>query len=153
MRHLAKGPWVSGALAQMIQSNGEAARIARRFTVHACTDITGFGLAGHCLEMSGSEVGLELHINEVPVMEGATECLHSLGVTSSLHAANKQASGLPGLNPAAEILFDPQTSGGLLLIVPAGEADELVSALSHAGYSQAAIVGAATDVPGVHVVT
>ena len=152
MRHLAKGPWVSAALLQMARSNSDAAKIARDFTIHACTDITGFGLAGHCLEMTNPNIGIELQLSNVPVMNGAAECLHTLGITSSLHEANKRSSGLSGTNSDAEILFDPQTSGGLLFSVPAEESEKLVLRLVSGGYSQAAIVGQVTNSTGIQVV-
>lgn len=152
MRHLAKGPWVSGALEQMTRSNGEAVKMAKNFTIHACTDITGFGLAGHCLEMTRPGVGIELQLGHLPLMKGAAECLHTLGVTSSLHEANKRASGLAGLNSDAEILFDPQTSGGLLFSVPADESEKLIATLIGGGYAEASIVGRVTDSYGIQVV-
>jgi selenide, water dikinase len=152
MRHLAKGPWVSEALLQMTRSNSDAVIIAKKFTVGACTDITGFGLAGHCLEMTGPGLGIEIQLSNLPIMSGATECLHALGITSSLHEANRRSSGLSGLAADAEILFDPQTSGGLLFSVPAEESGKLVSALKRGGYEQASIVGRVTKVSGIQVV-
>jgi len=153
MRHLAKGTWVSEALLQMTRSNSNAVKIAKNFTVGGCTDITGFGLAGHCLEMTRPGLGIELQLSKVPVMNGAAECLHALGITSSLHEANKRSSGLSGLVRDAEILFDPQTSGGLLFSVPAEESEMLVSRLNLGGYEQAAIIGQVTNAPGIQVVT
>ena len=153
MRHLAKGPWVSEALLQMKRSNSDAVNIAKNFTIQACTDITGFGLAGHCLEMTRPGLGIELQLSNVPVMNGAAECLHALGITSSLHEANKRSSGLSGLTSAAEILFDPQTSGGLLFSVPAEESEKLVSTLKSGGYEQASIVGQVTSSSGIQVAT
>ena len=152
MRHLAKGPWVSEALLQMTRSNGDAVLVAKNFTVGACTDITGFGLAGHCLEMTRPGLGIEIQLSHVPLMNGAAECLHALGITSSLHEANKRSSGLSGLARDAEILFDPQTSGGLLFSVPAEESEKLVSALKRGGYEQASIVGRVTNASGIQVV-
>lgn len=151
MRHLAKGSWVSEALLQMARSNSDAVAIARDFTVHACTDITGFGLAGHCLEMTRPGLGIALQLGNVPVMHGADECLHVLGITSSLHEANKRSSGLSGLISDAEILFDPQTSGGLLFSVPEEESEKLVLRLVNKGYLQASIVGRVTNLTGVQV--
>jgi selenide,water dikinase len=153
MRHLAKGPWVSEALLQMTRSNSDAVNIAKNFTIRACTDITGFGLAGHCLEMTRPGLAIELQLSNVPVMNGAAECLHALGITSSLHEANKRSSGLSGLTSDAEILFDPQTSGGLLFSVPAEESEKLVSTLKSGGYEQASIVGRVTNSSGIQVVT
>lgn len=153
MRHLAKGPWVSEALLQMTRSNNDAVNIAKNFTIRACTDITGFGLAGHCLEMTRPGLAIELQLSNVPVMNGAAECLHALGITSSLHEANKRSSGLSGLTSDAEILFDPQTSGGLLFSVPAEESEKLVSTLKSGGYEQASIVGRVTNSSGIQVVT
>ena len=103
--------------------------------------------------MTRPGLGIELQLSNVPVMNGATECLHALGITSSLHEANKRSSGLSGLTSAAEILFDPQTSGGLLFSVPAEESETLVSTLKSGGYKQASIVGQVITSSGIQVAT
>ena len=152
MRFLAKGEWVSEALMHMTKSNRDAVSFAKNFDVHACTDITGFGLAGHCFEMIKPGVGVELKLSMMPVMNGAKESLNSLGISSSLHDANKRSSRLFGLNQNAEILFDPQTSGGLLFCVSEKDASVFAPGLIEAGYANSSIVGRVTDSGGIQVI-
>ena len=130
----------------MLQSNAEASVIVRQFGASACTDITGFGLLGHLLEMlRAASLGAELTLNSLPLLPGAAHCLR-LGVLSSLHDANEsnscwlttsnrhRVSEIP-----ARILYDPQTAGGLLTGIDSHRADQCLSALRRAGYSAACI--------------
>jgi selenide,water dikinase len=146
MRHGARGRWIDDALASMQQSNGSAAAIIRQHRATACTDITGFGLLGHLLEMlHASGVAASLSIDSIPLLDGAMECLQQ-GYFSSLHADNSQqqraiarvAKGAHGTR--MEILYDPQTAGGLLAGIPPGQESLCVQALCAAGY-HAAIIG------------
>lgn len=139
MQYRARGEWIASAIDSMLISNREACNIARDFDVSACTDITGFGLAGHLLEMVSPEVGLEIDLTTLPLLPGADECLNQLQIRSTLHEANRRAAALA--LDHAEILFDPQTAGGLLLVVPAEEGGVLVEKLRAAGYPLAAIIG------------
>ncbi len=147
MRHRARARWVEAALAQMTQPAALAAQILIAQGAAACTDVTGFGLAGHLLEMAeASGVDIVLDLAAVPVLAGA-EALMREGSASSLHGTNLAAAARVAA-PAAirtqarfALLFDPQTAGGLLAgIAPEREA-ACLSALHEAGYAQAAIVG------------
>ena len=111
------------------------------------TDVTGFGILGHLGEMlRASSMSAELRLNEIPTLRGALECFGA-GIESSGAPKNRQAAQSFGLNTASEhppgeqILFDPQTCGGLLAGVPAASANQCVAALRHAGYEASAIVG------------
>ena len=124
-----------GALAGMTQSSRAAADILRRHGAAACTDITGFGLLGHLLEMlRASGTGARLSIDAVPVLEGARECL-GRGYRSSLHESNRAnlaalvqpLSAAPA--QALEVLLDPQTAGGLLAGIPLARAQSCVAEL------------------------
>jgi len=147
MRHKARGPWIQGALEGMLQSNREGARCLHRFQATACTDVTGFGLLGHLVEMlrpAGVEVELEL--DAIPALPGALETL-AAGIASSLQPQNvRLRRAIHDLetvarDPRYPLLFDPQTAGGLLASVPASEAQACVEALHGAGYTEVAIIG------------
>ncbi len=147
MRGLAKGLWVKSAIAMMLQSNYKASQLIHQYEVRACTDVTGFGLAGHLLEMlQASEVKAKLDLTSLPILEGVLESM-ALGVFSTLHAQNKQieAKMRSYISPKGEanedILFDPQTAGGLLFAVPADTADSCLAALYEQGYVDARVIG------------
>ena len=144
MRAEAPAETVEAALASMLRSSEAAARIFVEHRATSCTDITGFGLLGHLVEMlRAGEVDAELELASVPRLPG-TGALVKRGIRSSLHAANAAfgiaLDGLDPGDPQAALLFDPQTSGGLLASVPDDRADECVSALGSAG-CRAAVVG------------
>lgn len=123
-----KGPWWDAALAQMQETNGAAALALRGCSVHAATDVTGFGLAGHAAEMArGSGTTLRLRALAVPLLEGAIDLQRRGFKTRSLEANRAHAQpwriepGVP--DDIVGLLIDPQTSGGLLLAVdPASDA-------------------------------
>ena len=148
----AVGRWVDAALTSMVQSSAQAAQVLREHGATACTDVTGFGLAGHLLEMTrASGVDAELQLEALPVLDGALACLRA-GHLSSLHAGNRAplaplVAALDGPRDRIELLFDPQTAGGLLAGVPAEQASDCVAALRAAGYQQAALIGQVVD-PG-----
>ena len=151
MRGRAKARWVMAAIAHMIQSNGKAAEIFRRYGVHAATDVTGFGLIGHLIEMvRASNVDATLDIDRVPLLDGARETV-ALGIFSSLQPQNVRLRrairdlAAAGQNPLYPLLFDPQTSGGLLAAVPLAEAERCVAALRAAGYAGADLIGFVTE--------
>lgn len=127
--------------------NRTAAETAHAFDIHAATDVTGFGMAGHTFEIArGSDVRITLDMESLPIMDQALE-MYQKGVSTAKNAANRDQVrphlrfdiDLPPWHQ--EILFDPQTSGGLLLALPAGQADSLCQALKKAGVACAAIVG------------
>ena len=145
-QHLrARGEWIDAALETMMSSNRKASEIFRAHGVRSCTDVTGFGLVGHLLEMTRpSGVDAELHLSALPVLEGALASA-AAGHLSSLHAANAQfmkaLRSVPAGQAVLPLLFDPQTAGGLLAGVPAAQADACLAALRDAGYGQAAVIG------------
>jgi len=152
MRLKAKGEWIDDVLENMLISNGPAAEVFSRNSVRSMTDITGFGLAGHLAEMlEASEVGAEINLNTLPLLNGAAECLEE-GIQSSLAPDNKKRlsnlnlSGYSDLT--ANIIFDPQTSGGLLAGVKPNVAKKVVEQLKDAGCKRTTIIGHVTDKPG-----
>lgn len=150
MRGLARARWLVGAIAAMRRSNADAARILRAHGILACTDVTGFGLAGHLLEMlRASALGAVIDATCVPLLPGARD-LAADGIASTLAPANLAASGL-GTDPLAAVLADPQTSGGLLAGVAADRAGACLAALRAAG-TEAAIIGHVTAARGLRIV-
>jgi len=150
----ADGRWVEEATNSMLQSNRVSAEILHRYSLSACTDVTGFGLAGHLLEMLAQDVdsqsvcGARITLNKLPLLSGAIQCLIK-GISSSLHSQNARNEGKFVLsnheqkdaNGLRELLFDPQTSGGLLAAVSADDADNCLRELKQSGYQSASIIG------------
>ncbi|QKD82207.1 selenide, water dikinase SelD [Thermoleptolyngbya sichuanensis A183] len=151
MQRRAKGRWIEGAITTMLQSNQTAAKIFQGHGAHACTDVTGFGLLGHLVEMlrASEPVGVQLDLSALPLLPGAAETLQQ-GFRSSLHPQNlaaacwvrdwEQRSPSRSSEIPADILFDPQTAGGLLGCVPAETAPDCLSALHQAGYLESRAV-------------
>jgi selenide,water dikinase len=143
----ARGRWIDSALQSMVQSNRLGARCLIEHGATACTDLTGFGLLGHLVEMTkASGVDAELDLSELPVLDGAEETA-AAGILSSLQPANvrlrravRNQSAMAS-HPRYALIFDPQTAGGLLASVPAARATECVAALRALGYVQAASIG------------
>ena len=146
----AKGTWVDEVFEGMLQSNAEAARILAQAGIPSVTDVTGFGLAGHLAEMlEASGTGAEIGIGQIPIYSGAEECL-AAGVESTLAPSNrehlqKRWQVESELGAADAILYDPQTSGGLLAGVPPSGIDDIIAKLRNAGYERAACIGRVTD--------
>jgi selenide,water dikinase len=140
MRANAKGPDVAAAIESMLQSPAEAAHIFAAHDARACTDVTGFGLAGHLLEMlRASNVSAKLDISALRLLPGALDAMGA-GYFSTLHPENfKYRRFIDGVAP--DILFDPQTAGPLLAGVPRERASDCIAALHAAGYEQAALIG------------
>jgi selenide,water dikinase len=143
----APGPAVHAAIASMTALNARAADVLGRFAadVHACTDITGFGLIGHATEMAAaSTVTLDIQSGDLPVLEGVRDLAstnRSGGMGSNREHFAAGTSLDPDLDPAlVDVAFDPQTSGGLLVAVAAGAADAILAAMTAAG-AGAAVVG------------
>jgi len=135
MRGAARGRWIAEALASMRTPSDEASAALVAVGAHACTDVTGFGLAGHLAEMiratgRGDEVSVDLHLDALPALDGAIE-LFAQGLASSLQPENLRARHLiDGMDRMAShaklpLLFDPQTAGGLLAAVPAEAAGKI----------------------------
>ncbi|MEM7563258.1 MAG: selenide, water dikinase SelD [Pseudomonadota bacterium] len=147
MRGKAKGRWVEHAIRSMRVSNLHAASCLQGFDIGGCTDITGFGVIGHLVEMTrASGVSAELIMDNIPLLEGAVESVQ-LGIVSTLQPQNlKLESEIVNLEqiPKDEylsLLFDPQTAGGLLFSVAENQADSCISRLKQLGYQRASIVG------------
>ena len=143
----ARGRWIDAALISMCQSNRLAAQCLREYGATACTDVTGFGLLGHLVEMTRpSGVDAELNLLALPVLEGAEET-SAAGILSSLQPANvrlrralrDQQEAVS--HPRYPLIFDPQTAGGLLASIPAGRVDACLGALRALGYQNAAVIG------------
>ncbi|MGH7037532.1 MAG: selenide, water dikinase SelD [Stellaceae bacterium] len=143
-RGLAPARAVEGAIAAMLQSAGPAAACLLAHRASACTDVTGFGLLGHLLEMlSASEMDAALDPGAIPALDGAPDLI-ARGVASSLEAANRAAlSALTAEDEPGErltaLLIDPQTAGGLLAGVPAERAAACLAELAALGYRAAEI--------------
>jgi selenide, water dikinase len=131
--------------------NRKAMETALNFEVHACTDITGFGILGHSFEMArGSNVQIELVYDRLPFYPHARQ-MYRKGETTGSNKANRQLvdGHWEALRSMAfeeeELLFDPQTSGGLLLSVAQTETDALLAALLAAGVETAVCVGQVSE--------
>jgi selenide,water dikinase len=127
--------------------NRRAAEVLTDFEVHAVTDVTGFGLAGHSLEMAkGSQVTLEIHMDMIPVMLEALE-MYKRGVSTGSNRHNRELvekrarfeRRFPSWHE--EILFDPQTSGGLLISLPESQGERLLDALKRGGVETVRLIG------------
>ena len=136
---------IETALASMRLSNRRGAEVLAAHGARACTDVTGFGLLGHLVEMLdawGTRARLETR--GLPVLPGAGDLLEQ-GFASTLHPGNEAfaaqlgEAGAEGGGPP--ILYDPQTSGGLLASLPPERAAACVCALREAGYERAAAIG------------
>jgi selenide, water dikinase len=145
-RRQAKGRWIESAVASMLQSNRTAADCLREHGATACTDVTGFGLAGHLLEMiAASQVTVHLQMGSVEQLPGVEKTLQA-GIVSSLHERNRQ-SALPRIQTHSlsamsfQILFDPQTSGGLLASVPSAQVKTCLNDLHRLGFTASCCIG------------
>ncbi len=135
------------AITVMTALNKAARDAAVDAEVHACTDVTGFGLVGHAFEIAeASDVTIALHCDAVPLMRRTLEFARAGVLTRACKTARAYLADRLHIDDAVEdalanVLCDAQTSGGLLFSVPAGEADALVARLTERGASCAAIVG------------
>jgi selenide, water dikinase len=137
----ANGDWVAAALAQMSRPQAGAADILQ--AAHAMTDVTGFGLYGHLSGIcEASGVGASLTTSAVPLMAGAAQ-LADLGLRSTLFADNRALASDLQTARVQDLLFDPQTAGGLLAAVDARDAERLVKELRQSG-EPAAVIGTVT---------
>ena len=151
MRGLARSEWIEAALVSMMTSNRSAARAFSRHRASACTDITGFGLLGHLGEMlRASSAHAKLCLEGIPVLSGARELLAD-GVASTLHPANELHRYLltnrKSLTNGVGVLFDPQTSGGLIAGVRPECVDDVLTELAQGANPHAAVIGTVTDGP------
>jgi selenide,water dikinase len=131
----------------MVTLNRTASEWMKKYRAHACTDVTGFSFIGHALEMAiASQVGMVIGSKAVPIFPEAMEYA-KLGLVPGGTYSNRSFfscrvevhSDVPG--PLGDILYDPQTSGGLLISLPPGEAEELVATLKKEGLVRPSVVG------------
>lgn len=127
--------------------NRSAAEAMKAFDIHGVTDITGFGLAGHALEMAkASRATLELRMNVLPIMDEALE-MYRKGMNTGVNDFNQKLvadhihfeQSYPDWH--TQIIYDPQTSGGLMAALPADQAPDLINDLKKAGTPAAAVIG------------
>ena len=151
MQGLVPGPLVAATHAALLRSNDSAARVALACGAHASTDVSGFGLAGHLGELlRASAVAARVDLSALPALEGALALL-ARGVRSSFHGQNAESRDGLALRPSAasspalELIFDPQTSGGMLFALPAERSDAALRALHADGDPAAALIGWVTE--------
>ncbi|MCI0534825.1 MAG: selenide, water dikinase SelD, partial [Verrucomicrobiales bacterium] len=152
MRRRAKGAWIEAALESMLRSNRVAAECFLRHGATACTDVTGFGLLGHLVEMirQSGKVAAELRMDAIPVLDGVVETMRA-GIFSSMQPQNLRlrraiSNAEAGVrSDRYPVLFDPQTAGGLLGGVPEENAQACLSALRDGGDHEASIIGSVTS--------
>ena len=158
-RQQAEPAWIEAATRSMTTLNKTASEIAQRYNVHGMTDVTGFGLIGHAREMAlGSHVSLRIHAVQVPLLDGALECVAQNFVPGGLLSNRDFAECLVTYadhvpTNLRTLLYDPQTAGGLLISLPSSEADQLVAELHAAGITAAAKIGEAiaSDKPSIEI--
>ncbi len=161
-RRSGKLPWkeLESILPEVAALNRKAMEIALKFEVHSCTDITGFGILGHSLEMArASSVRIDLEFSALPFYPNSLE-MYRKGETTGSNKTNL-ALVRDFLDISArisgdqhELLSDPQTSGGLLLSVPESQAEVLLNELIGAGVSSARLIGKVSSGsgPGIRLV-
>ena len=147
MRGKAKGRWIDAAIKSMLVSNQAAAEVLYEFGVTACTDVTGFGVLGHLVEMTkASGCDVDLMIDALRLLDGALETV-SAGILSSLQPQNlrlrRAITNVEQWNSHSvyPLLFDPQTAGGLLASIPEEKAKSCLESLRAQGYQSAMLVG------------
>ncbi len=148
------------AVGEMTRLNASACRLMLEHGVHACTDITGFGVLGHSLEMAeGSAMGIRLSSSRIPFYEESLDLIRKGTGTGVTRCNLRLVEGKLRVQGAlAEerltLLADPQTSGGLLMAVPPESADALLAALHSSGESRAARIGEVFTAhpPGIEII-
>ena len=147
----------ANAIAAMATLNKSASMAAAQIGISAATDVTGFSLLGHAMEMAdGAGLGLILDLSEVPVLDGALDTL-AAGIAPGATRRNLDHFGSrvtwdSAITETERLLMgDPQTSGGLLFAVAPERVDALVNALEAAGSLASAVVGELTAEPGIRV--
>jgi selenide,water dikinase len=146
MRAMCRAAWMQPLVDCMLASNQRAAEAAVELGAVAMTDITGFGLAGHLLEMlRASGLAAELELARVPLLPGAAELLEQ-GIESTLAPGNRDVENeinatAPPTDAGYRALFDPQTSGGLLIGIAPANVEKMLARLAEASDLPAVIVG------------
>ena len=151
---MADGVHVREFIASMSTLNKYAAEIMLKYSVNACTDVTGFGLAGHLLEMiEGNELSIEVESPAIPILPGVDEYAATGLVPGGLYRNRKYAAERCIIHDTVkdiirDIVFDPQTSGGLLISLPSAMALTLLDELKNSGVEHASIIGNVTKRSG-----
>ncbi len=133
--------------------NSKASQIMLKYKAHACTDVTGFGLGGHLLEMArASNAEIAIHAERIPIMPQAKEYALTGLIPAGSHATKRFCENMTEINPRVEtvlidLIFDPQTSGGLVISVVPDQTDACLRELKDEGVQSAAIIG---EVVGPH---
>ena len=147
MRGKAKGRWIDDAIESIMVSNQAASKVLFENGVTACTDVTGFGVLGHLVEMTkASGCDVDLMVDALPLLDGALETM-SAGILSSLQPQNMRLRRAItnaedwSSHPSYALLFDPQTAGGLLASIPEEKAENCLSDLRAQGYQSVVLVG------------
>ncbi len=151
MRNKAKAKWIDSAIFYMLQSNKKAMQIMRNSNVRAITDISGFGLVGHLLKaLEKTSLSALLNLDRIPLIEGVIDINNDFPLIKSSLFPNNRNSFFNSLNLDSKIkynniniLFDPQTSGGLLGFIPVDRAENCITILKQNGYD-ASIIGEVT---------
>lgn len=155
-RDIVEAAHLEAAVTSMLKLNRHAAHLAREAGVSALTDVTGYGIAGHALEIADhSRVELEIDASALPLLPGAlsyaTAGVDFGGVNRNKGHLQERVRGIDGLSEAMQrLFFDPQTSGGLLMTVAPDRADTLVTALKAEAYD-AAVIGRVREGSGLSV--
>ncbi len=142
----------------MAELNNRAAEVMPYFPVHACTDITGFGLLGHLAEMvTGADVGIRVFSEKLPLIPKALEYAGMGMVPGGAHKNREFREAMvdmgSGFDPVLrDIMYDPQTSGGLLIGAAKNSASDLVAALHEKGVGQAVVIGEVLEKPAARIV-
>ena len=150
-RKIALSEQLDAMTASMIQLNKYAAEVAVKYQVHAMTDVTGYGLVGHLLEMlDSSGMDATIFTEKLPLLPGAMEWANKKvipgGLVTNLKYYKPRLDLGPGVSESMEYLtVDPQTSGGLLISTPAASAERLLQELHANGVDQARIIGQITQ--------
>ena len=137
---------VQRAIEVMTELNRKAAELMKGFKVHACTDVTGFGLLGHLCEMLGDgKIGIRISLDAIPILPKAEEYAAMGLVPGGAHRNREfyapKVEGADGCPPALlDVLYDPQTSGGLLIAIPEEEAEGILGSLQEGGVKEARII-------------
>lgn len=148
------GPFIS----TMTMLNRAACEIMLGHGVHACTDVTGFGLIGHLKEMLGNNpLEITVDAKTVPVLPGARDAAMGGMIPAGMYRNRDFVGSLCEIGPSvsldlADILFDPQTSGGLLIAVAEDELESLLSDLHGAGVAGAAVIATVKKKPAQRIV-
>jgi selenide,water dikinase len=147
---MAEARVLQGAVDSMVRLNDKSSEVMVECGVHACTDITGFGLLGHASQMAkGSSLSFRFFYSQIPILPGAKEYAQ-LGMVPGGAYCNEEYFGrriaFSGKVPEAEriLLFDPQTSGGLLITLPAAQGEKLLRSLRDKGIQEASLIGEVT---------